>query len=79
MTDGGASGDAAGICDDEPMCMHTAVPVSAQASKNGSQWPEWMVGRPRWTGSSLKATARTPRAGVAPHLGGRQRRRPTAG
>ena len=33
----GASADVAGICDDEPMCMHTTVFVSWQAAKNGSQ------------------------------------------
>ena len=48
LTDGGASGDAAGIFEDEPMCMATAVPVSAQAAKKRSHWPLWMVGRPRW-------------------------------
>lgn len=36
-TAGGASGDAAGICEDEPMCMFTTVPVSWQIAKNGSQ------------------------------------------
>src|SRR5438094_4810766 len=50
LTDGGASGDAAGIFDDEPMCMATTVPVSAQAAKNGSHCPLWIVGRPRWYG-----------------------------
>ena len=33
----GASAEVAGIFDDEPMCMHTTVPVSSQAAKNGSQ------------------------------------------
>ena len=33
----GASPDVAGIFDDEPMCMHTTVPVSSHAAKNGSQ------------------------------------------
>ena len=37
VTDGGASADVAGIRDEEPMCMHTTVPVSAHASKKGSQ------------------------------------------
>src|SRR3954454_12163624 len=37
-TAGGASGDAAGIDEDEPICMHTTVPVSWQARKNGSQY-----------------------------------------
>ena len=36
-TAGGASADVAGICDDDPMCMHTSVSVSAHAWKNGSQ------------------------------------------
>jgi hypothetical protein len=29
--------DVDGIFDDEPMCMHTTVSVSAHAAKNGSQ------------------------------------------
>ncbi len=33
----GASGEVAGIRDDEPMCMHTTVAVSAQAANRGSQ------------------------------------------
>ena len=36
-TAGGASGEAAGIFDDDPMCMFTVVCVSWQAAKNGSQ------------------------------------------
>ena len=36
-TAAGASGDVAGIFDDEPMCMHTTVCVSSHAAKNGSQ------------------------------------------
>ena len=31
------SADVDGIFDDDPMCMHTTVPVSWQAWKNGSQ------------------------------------------
>src|ERR1700704_1376406 len=64
LTDGGASGDAAGIFDDDPMCIATTVPVSAHVAKNGSQYPLWIVGRPRWYGNSLKHTARTPRAAL---------------
>src|SRR3984957_11057611 len=60
----GASADVAGIFDEEPMCMLTTVPVSAQAAKNGSQYPLWMLGSPRWGGISLKHTARTPRAAL---------------
>ena len=48
-TEAGASGEVAGIFDDEPMCMHTTVSVSSQASKKGSQCSlSWMLGRPRW-------------------------------
>ena len=60
----GASSEVASIFDDEPMCMQTVVRVSLQASKNGSQCPLWMLGSPRWMGSSLNATARTPRAAL---------------
>src|SRR5207248_9165526 len=63
-TDGGASFDVAGIFDDDPMCMQTAVRVSSHAAKNGSQYPLWMLGRPRCTGISLKQTARDPRAAL---------------
>ena len=35
--DGGASGDAAGIFDDDPMCMQTAVRVSSHVANSGSQ------------------------------------------
>ena len=57
----GASAEVAGIFDDDPMCMHTTVPVSAHAAKNGSQSPVWMLGRPSTAGISLKHTARAPR------------------
>ena len=35
----GASGDAAGFVDEEPMCMHTVTPVSLHTSSTGSQRP----------------------------------------
>jgi hypothetical protein len=35
--EGGASGDAAGIFDDDPMCMHSVARVASQTSKSGSQ------------------------------------------
>src|SRR3954468_13710925 len=60
----GASPDVAGICDDEPMCMHTTVLVSWHAMKNGSQAPEWIDGNPSFGGISLKHTACTPRAAL---------------
>ena len=47
-TEAGASGEVAGIFDDEPMCMHTTVSVSWQAWKNGFHTWSWMLGRPRW-------------------------------
>ena len=34
---GGASGDAAGIFDDDPMCMHSTVVVSSHSANSGSQ------------------------------------------
>jgi hypothetical protein len=46
------------------MCMHTTVPVSSQAAKNGSQYRPWMLGSPRWGGISLKQAARTPLAAL---------------
>src|SRR4051794_14193942 len=63
-TPAGASGDAAGFVDDDPMCMHNVTPVSLQTWNSGSHWPEWIVGSFRWCGSSLKQIARTPRAAM---------------
>src|ERR1041385_2343266 len=60
----GASGDAAGFVDDDPMCMHRVTPLSLQTWNRGSQSPEWMVGSLRWWGSSLKQMARTPRSAL---------------
>src|SRR4029078_9142659 len=60
----GASPDVAGICDDDPMCMHTTVFVSWHAKKNGSHSPEWIDGSPSLGGISLKHTACTPRAAL---------------
>src|SRR4051812_12163983 len=56
----GASGDAAGFVDDEPMCMHSVTPVSLHTWNIGSHSPEWIVGSLRWCGSSLKQIARQP-------------------
>ncbi len=60
----GASGDADGFVDDEPMCMHSVTPVSLHAANTGSQPPLWIVGSLRWWGSSLKQNARTPRSAL---------------
>ena len=60
----GASGDAAGLVDDEPMCMHSVTPVSLHTWNTGSQSPVWMLGSSRWCGSSLKQNARTPRSAL---------------
>ncbi len=53
----GASGEVAGMREDEPMCMHTTVPVSWQAVNSGSQCPEWIDGSPSGCGFSENATA----------------------
>src|SRR5581483_9546404 len=60
----GASGDAAGVVDDEPMCMQIVTPVSLHTCSSGSQYPVWIVGSLRWCGSSLKQMARTPRSAL---------------
>src|SRR6266550_1856084 len=60
----GASGDAAGFVDEEPMCMHSVTPVSLQTCSTGSQPPLWIVGSFKWCGSSLKQNARTPRSAL---------------
>src|SRR6476660_5396148 len=60
----GASGDAAGFVDDEPMCMQSVTPLSLQTWNSGSHSPEWIVGSFRWCGSSLKQMARTPRSAL---------------
>src|SRR3954469_9356242 len=60
----GASGDAAGLVDDDPICMHSVTPVSSHTCSTGSHSPLWMVGSFRWWGSSLKQNARTPRSAL---------------
>src|SRR3954454_6112826 len=60
----GASGDAAGFVDDDPMCMHSVTPVSLHAAKSLSHPPEWMVGNFKWCGNSLKQIARQPSAAM---------------
>ncbi len=32
----GTSGDDEGICDEDPMCMHTIAPTSSHARRKGS-------------------------------------------
>src|SRR5829696_4801877 len=61
----GASGEVAGMRDEEPMCMQTTVSVSWQAAKNGSHRPEWIEGRPRGCGFSENATADEPAPALA--------------
>src|SRR5438132_11855085 len=39
----GASGEAAGFVDDEPMCMQIVTPQSLHTWKSGSQAPVWIV------------------------------------
>src|SRR6478752_10625298 len=57
---GGASSDVVGDVPDEPTCRQSTVPVSAHAAKSGSQWPEWIVGKPSLSGASEKVTALKP-------------------
>ena len=52
--------------------MQMTVPVSSHALKNGSQYPEWIDGRPSQAASSDQATALTPRAAFAADLRRRQ-------
>src|SRR3954447_11310648 len=59
-TPAGASGDATGIFDDEPMCMHSVTLASLHALNTGSQKPVWIDGRPRCVGISLKQIACAP-------------------
>src|SRR3954469_5427148 len=61
---GGASGEVVGDVPDEPTCRQRTVPVSAHASNNGSQCPEWIVGRPSLSGASENVTALKPRAAL---------------
>ncbi len=71
-TAGGASGEVDGIFDDDPMCMLTTTPVSSQASKNGSQKPEWIEGRPEERRDLAEAGGGDAAGGHAAHLGGGQ-------
>ena len=63
-TDGGASGDVAGICDDEPMCMQTTVPVLG--ARGEERVPVAGVDRrqPEVVRDLAEATACTPRAAL---------------
>ncbi len=65
-TSNGAYGLASTSLEPEPMCMQSAVPVSSQAAKKGSQnrLGSWIEGRPRWLGISVNVTARQPRAAL---------------
>src|SRR3954447_17171434 len=63
-TAAGASGDADGIDDDDPMCMLIQTSLASHAAKNGSQWSVWIDGRPNLGGISLKQTAWTLRAAL---------------
>src|SRR5258705_6038435 len=56
----GASSAVITIFDDDPMCTFTTVSTSSHVAKNLSQWPEWMLRDPRWTGVSEKVTAWQP-------------------
>ena len=70
LTAAGASGDAAGILDDEPMCMHTVVCVSSHAAKNGSHVAAVDAGQAEVRRDLAEAHRVATASGVAPHLGG---------
>src|ERR1700684_760158 len=57
MTSIGASTEVIRSWDDEPRCMQTTVPSSAQACQNGSQWLLCREGHPSFSGFSEKVTA----------------------
>jgi hypothetical protein len=50
-TPSGASALVLKVLVPEPMCMASTVLVSLHAAKNGSQWPEWIDGRPSHAGT----------------------------
>ncbi len=56
----GASDDVTTVLDEEPMWMQTTVPSSSQVAQNGSQWSVWKLGRPIFSGDSVKVTAWQP-------------------
>src|SRR5262249_475720 len=62
LTMNGASGDVAGMRDDDPMCMQTTVPVSSHAWNSGSQnlFLSCTDGSPSGCGFSEKAIAKLP-------------------
>ena len=60
MTSIGASTEVIRMLEDEPRCMQTTVPSSAQAAQNGSQCELWSEGQPSFSGFSEKVTAWQP-------------------
>src|SRR6516164_11176503 len=52
ITSIGASTEVIRICEDEPRCMHTTVPSSAQAVQKGSQCSLCNEGQPSFSGFS---------------------------
>src|ERR1700735_4277760 len=57
MTSIGASTDVIRIWDEDPRCMHTTVPSSAQAAQKGSQCSLCREGQPSFSGFSENVTA----------------------
>ena len=60
ITSIGASTEVMRICEDEPRCMQTTVPSSAQAVQKGSQCALCSEGQPSFSGFSEKVTAWQP-------------------
>ena len=76
ITSIGASTDVITSCDDEPMCRHTTVPSSEHARQNGSQWSEWKLGQPSFSGVLRERHRVAALRGDAAHLVGHQLRVP---
>ena len=79
-TSGGASSQVYGSFDEDPMCVQTGMPASAQAANTGSQYRRRSCtdGSPSAAGFSEKVTARAPFAAQRSTSATRERRRPTA-
>src|ERR1700728_2928191 len=60
MTSIGASTEVIRIWDEDPRCMQTTVPSSAQAAQKGSQCSLWSEGQPSFSGFSEQVTAWQP-------------------
>src|SRR5260370_6097435 len=58
----GASGDAAGLGDAPPMCLHRVTPLSLHTWNTGSHLPPGSFRHPQWWGTLQQQNPRTPPA-----------------